>query len=140
MKLEDKNERPEKPTYEQLEFRVADRERQIERLKEELRGVHQKAKEQRLILRGMVDEHFHIRVNIDPLVLTQDAFEAIQALLRNYVGQTVAAIEEKMGEPLTELQRALQHIHYLENHASHCGLHFTQFGLRDRHFGLINAY
>lgn len=119
-------------TYEQLEWRVKQRELDLEKAGEALRAEKEETRKLRLILRGMVDEHFTLRVDIHPEVFAQskDVWDAVQMMLRQYCKRTAYAIEETLGHPLRRLQEALMHIHYLENHATNRGLPFTPFERR----------
>lgn len=122
----------DKPTYEQLEFRVAQRERELDKALETIREKDEDARRLRLILRGMVDEHYTLKVDIHPEVFAQskDVWDVAQFMLRQYCKRTAYEFEERIGKPLRRLQEALMHIHYLENHASSRGLPFTSFERR----------
>lgn len=120
-----------KLTYEQLEFRLGVVERSLKEAQESFRNERAENKRLRLILRGMTDEQFTLKVHIDQQVLSPDAWDAVQWMLKNYVGQTAHAIEEKLGGPLRRLQEALMHINYLENHATSRGLPFTPWEVRE---------
>lgn len=119
-----------KPTYEQLEFMVGDRDRQLEKTREALRAKEEDVRRLRLILRGMVSEHFHLNVTLSPEIFTKNSFDAVQAILNNYAGRTVGEIDAKLGGPLRLLQEALMHIHYIENHARANNVSFTPFERR----------
>lgn len=120
-------------SYEQLEWLVKDRERQRDEALKLAREKESEIKRLRLVLRGMTDEHFTLKVNIAPEVLMSgDVWDAVQAMLKSYVGQTAHAFEQKIGGPLRRLQEALMHIHYLENHARNRGLQFTEWAVTER--------
>ena len=111
---------------EELEWRLRDMTRQRNEALQGQRNERETVKQLRLILRGMTDEHFHLRVSVNPEIFDSKIVDAIQTLLQNYVGATVHSIEQKLGGPLRRLQEAVMHISYLENHARNCGVSFTQ--------------
>lgn len=118
-------------TRDQLSALVKQRERETVEENRKYLAERDENKRLRLVLRGMSDEKFTLRVELDPTVLSRDAWEAVQWMLKNYVGQTAHAIEQKIGGPLRRLQEALMHIHYLENHAASRGVQFTPWSVRE---------
>jgi hypothetical protein len=119
-----------KLTYDQLEFRIKQRELELLSAQRTIKERNEELRRERLILLGMVTEQFHLRVNISPDMLTHSVFELAQTLLDQCSKRTAYEIEEKLGGPLRRLQEALMHIHYLENHATSRGLPFTPFEQR----------
>lgn len=90
----------------------------------------------RYALRGVCDTNLHIRVNLEPSMLSggdERLWDAVQAIVEHYSASVAHEIERRLGERhelLKELDEARAHIRYLEGHASSRGLSFQPYGLR----------
>ena len=115
-------------------------EREIAEVRRKLQESNRECRNLRLILRGMSDEHFHLKVTISPEIFNANIVDAIQVMLQQYAGQTAYAIEQKMGAPLEHLREALLHIYYLEAHASSQGLPFKAFSWKADDRPLMDFY
>lgn len=122
----------DKPTYEQLAYMVEQRDRDIAKAHETIRDKEADLKRLRLVLRGIGDSQFHIKVTLSPEIFDRNSFDAVQHLVRHHAKYTCAEIEAKLGGPLRRLQEAVMHIHYLENHAASRGVQFTPWAVNDR--------
>jgi hypothetical protein len=129
-----------KPTYEELEFMLGQRDNVIASSRKRIRELEDEKQQLRFILKGMCLDTLELRVTISPDIFDQKGLDAVQYMVRNHAKAAAHEIEQKMGAPLQRLRDALLHINYLENHATRHALPFSPFGLKENDRAMMDSY
>lgn len=110
-----------------LNFQLREMQTNCDNLRAAVDSKQDRIQELRWIIRGIIQEQYHLHVHINAPYLDDGTHNLAMVLMENYVGQTIHELERKMGTPLQRLSDALMHIDYLEAHAMNSGLHFDAF-------------
>jgi len=91
-------------------------------------------------LKGACQEHLNLNVSISPVLMDQVSkgdMDLAHEISKNANRRLSHDVEKRLGDRydiIKELERAMRHIYYLENHAAANCVGFTPFGMKQKFY------